>query len=52
MKREQLTEKILDAKRSKGLTWKSICKDIGGSSPVIVTMTPLVPLAETNSGGP
>ena len=37
MKREQLTEKILDAKRSKGLTWKSICKDIGGNSPVLIT---------------
>ena len=37
MKREQLTEKILDAKRSKGLTWKGICKDIGGNSPVLIT---------------
>jgi cyanate lyase len=37
MKREQLTEKILDAKRSKGLTWKAICKEIGGNSPVLIT---------------
>ena len=37
MTRADLTEKILDAKRSKGLTWKSICKDIGGSSPVLIT---------------
>ena len=37
MKREQLTEKILDVKRSKGLSWKSVCKAIGGNSPVLIT---------------
>ena len=37
MKREQLTEKIIDAKRSKGLSWKAICKEIGGNSPVLIT---------------
>jgi cyanate lyase len=37
MKREQLTEKILDIKREKGWTWKYICDEIGGMSPVLVT---------------
>ncbi|MDZ4791563.1 MAG: cyanase [Hyphomicrobiales bacterium] len=37
MKREQVTEKILDVKRAKGLTWKAICEEIGGCSPVLVT---------------
>ncbi len=37
MKREQVTEKILDVKRAKSLTWKSICEEIGGCSPVLVT---------------
>jgi len=37
VKREQLTEKILDAKRAKGLSWKAICKEIGGNSPVLIT---------------
>ncbi len=37
MKRESLTEKILDAKREKGLTWKEIGKAIGGGSPIVVT---------------
>ncbi|OYW32903.1 MAG: cyanase [Azorhizobium sp. 12-66-6] len=36
MKREQLTEKILDIKREKGWTWKYITDEIGGMSPVIV----------------
>jgi len=36
MTREQLTEKILDIKRSKGLSWKQICAEIGGVSPVII----------------
>ena len=30
MKREQLTEKILDIKRTNGWTWKYICEQIGG----------------------
>ncbi|HWK67669.1 MAG TPA: cyanase, partial [Rhizobiaceae bacterium] len=34
--REQLTEKILDIKREKGLTWAAITKEIGGMSPVLV----------------
>ncbi len=36
MKREELTEKILDIKREKGWTWKSICAEIGGMSEVLV----------------
>ena len=37
MKREQLTEKLLDIKREKGWTWKYICDQIGGMSPVMIT---------------
>ena len=37
MKRSDLTEKILDIKRDKGWTWKSICEQIGGMSPVLIT---------------
>jgi len=37
MKREDLTEKLLDIKREKGWTWKHICEEIGGMSPVMVT---------------
>ena len=37
MKREDLTEKLLDIKREKGWTWKYICEAIGGMSPVMVT---------------
>ena len=36
MKREQLTEKILDIKRDKGWTWKHITTEIGGVSPILV----------------
>ncbi len=36
MKRADLTEKLLDIKREKGWTWKHICDEIGGSSPVLV----------------
>ena len=36
MKREQLTEKILDIKREKGWTWKYICDEIGGVSEVMI----------------
>jgi cyanate lyase len=36
MTREQLTEKILDIKRARGWTWKHICAEIGGMSPVLV----------------
>ena len=36
MRREQLTEKILDIKREKGWTWKHITDEVGGMSPVLV----------------
>jgi cyanate lyase len=36
MRREQLTEKILDIKREKGWSWKYITEEIGGMSPVLV----------------
>ena len=36
MKREQLVEKILDIKREKGWTWKTITDEIGGMSPILV----------------
>ena len=37
MTRDDLTEKLLDIKREKGWTWKSICEQIGGMSPVMIT---------------
>ena len=37
MKRSDLTEKLLDIKREKGWTWKHICDEIGGMSPVMIT---------------
>ena len=37
MTRADLTEKILDIKREKGWSWKHICEEIGGMSPVMVT---------------
>jgi cyanate lyase len=36
MRREQLTEKILDIKRAKGWTWAHICGEIGGVSEVLI----------------
>ncbi|MEQ1712152.1 MAG: cyanase [Hyphomicrobium sp.] len=36
MRREELTEKILDIKRHNDWTWKYICDEIGGMSPVLV----------------
>jgi cyanate lyase len=36
MKRADLTEKILDIKRERGLTWRAICDDIGGVSDIII----------------
>src|SRR5215468_11176584 len=36
MKREDLTEKILDIKREKGWSWKHITDVIGGVSPLLV----------------
>ena len=37
MNRAALTEKLLDIKREKGWTWKYICEQIGGMSPILVT---------------
>jgi cyanate lyase len=37
MTRAGLTEKLLDLKREKGWTWKYICEQIGGMSPIMVT---------------
>ena len=37
MTRAELTEKLLDIKREKGWTWKYICSEIGGMSPILVT---------------
>jgi cyanate lyase len=37
MKRAEVTEKILSAKRLKGLTWEEITSKIGGASKIIVT---------------
>jgi cyanate lyase len=37
MKRAEVTEKILSAKRLKRLTWKTICGEIGGGSPTYIT---------------
>ena len=37
MKRSDLTEKLLDIKREKEWSWKHICEQIGGMSPVMVT---------------
>jgi len=36
MKREDLTEKILDMKREKGWSWKHICAEIGGMAPTLI----------------
>jgi len=37
MKRDELTEKILDIKRARGWSWKYICGEIGGMSPMLIT---------------
>ena len=37
MKREDVTETILSAKRLKGLTWKEIGEKVGGMSTILVT---------------
>ncbi|HXO02584.1 MAG TPA: cyanase [Stellaceae bacterium] len=37
MNRAEITEKILSAKRLKGLSWKTICAEIGGSSATYLT---------------
>jgi cyanate lyase len=36
MTRAELTEKLLDIKREKGWSWKHICGEIGGMSPVMI----------------
>ena len=36
MTRAELTEKILDIKREKGWSWKHICGEIGGMSPMLI----------------
>ena len=36
MKREDLTEKLLDIKREKGWSWKHICEKIGGYSDFLI----------------
>ena len=37
MTRAGLTEKLLDLKREKGWSWKYICEQIGGMSPIMLT---------------
>jgi cyanate lyase len=37
MIRAEVTEKILSLKRLKGLSWKTICAEIGGGSPTYLT---------------
>ena len=37
MKREDLTERLLDIKRDHGWTWAHITSTIGGSSPILIT---------------
>jgi cyanate lyase len=37
MTRAELTEKLLDIKREKGWSWRYVCGEIGGMSPVLVT---------------
>jgi hypothetical protein len=36
MRREQLSEKLLDIKRARSWSWKYITGEIGGMSPVLV----------------
>ena len=43
MTRSELTAKILDAKRKKGLSWQAIAQKIGGNSPVFLTAALLGP---------
>ena len=37
MTRAELTEKLLGIKRENGWSWKHICSEIGGMSPVLIT---------------
>ena len=56
MRRAELTEKILDIKREKGWSWKYICAQIGGMSPMLITgallgqMKLVKPLAKKAAG--
>ena len=56
MRRQDLTEKILDIKRERGWTWKHITDEIGGMSPVLVVgallgqMKLVKPLAKKAAG--
>ena len=56
MNRADLTEKLLDIKREKGWSWKEICHEIGGVSPVLVVgallgqMKLVKPLAKKAAG--
>ena len=36
MRRDELTEKILDIKRKQGWSWRHITDEIGGVSPVLI----------------
>jgi len=36
MTRIDLTERLLDIKREKGWSWKHICDEIGGASPILI----------------
>lgn len=37
MTREELTRRIIAAKRARGITWRAIAEQIGGGSPVLIT---------------
>ncbi len=37
MDRQELTQKVLAAKRAKKLSWKRIAEAVGGNSPVVIT---------------
>ncbi|HVZ03940.1 cyanase [Hyphomicrobium sp.] len=56
MRREELTEKILDIKRANGWTWKHITQEIGGVSPILIVgallgqMKLVKPLAKKAAG--
>ncbi|MBS0234858.1 MAG: cyanase [Proteobacteria bacterium] len=56
MRREELTEKILDIKRANGWTWKHITHEIGGVSPILIVgallgqMKLVKPLAKKAAG--
>jgi cyanate lyase len=49
MKREELTIKIQNEKRSRGLSWKKIAEDIGPGSPILYTAALLGQMTLTKS---